>query len=613
MTILVPLIAQALGRSPYEEEVWHYAGHPTPEENTNQYQQQYDQRGRPVNPATRRLNRDIIRAHNEVMLAIGVVEPEETAEEHRRKQESIKRHHAAQNKLAWKLSMANFVIEKALAWLVDGMRRQIMIYKNYAALRPDHLLLVTARSWKSYLLAGLPSFLLSNLYSYMSPSAMPVGSLMYVLESSPSQNPAANRISSLNALGIYMSLHLDIFSFLQRVGLNPTDTILPTWRFFVPGTSISPLPIPPLPSSLTVSSAIGWLGTSAVGLAPFAGFYIWKFWSGRITDVLRLVYHYGIPAPIKRPPQPLADVTPQYYPEGGGPPPGVMENDLPDGPLGTEAAAFSVGTVQPRRQSTVSGTGRAPGSGADDEFASDDDGENEMVRAAIISIEVGPAEPINSNNTTPGNNGDVLGEIRPHLEDTDRPYAPNYRTDMFTLLPSTIAANFLGLSTYRLISTPWEALTFSSIAWLYAARGHGPMGRLPGGAVWGLMNGAGLRGLFTPWRRWESTLVLESLFFNGVCWAGLGLIWILMRNKISDEEWQAREGQELQRRTSAERSREEQLRLERFLAEVRREQQEALAAVEEADRAAVERAAAERREFNMPMRRSEEEDIGNEF
>lgn len=395
---------------------------------------------------------------------------------------------------------------------------------------------------------------MSSLYEYMwFPDLL--DSATYVLSNTSARISLI--FSSFDYLVTYIRLHLEIFSFLQRVGLNPTDTILPTLEFFVPGTSISPLPIPPLPSSFTFGSAITWLGTCAVGLAPFAGFYLWKRYSIQLTDILKYKYHSVIPAPVNRRKwfrQPLGDVTSQYYPEGGGPPPGATENGLPeDGTFGngsgsaldshTEAAAFPVGTVQPRRQSTVSGTARPPGS-AEDEFGSDDDGENEMVRAAIISIEVGPAEPANG---APGNNatGDVLGEIRPHMENKpDTPHEPVYRENTFTLLPSFFAASILGLSTFRIISTPWEAFTLSSIAGLYAARGHGPMGRLPGGEVWGLMNGLGVRGLFTPWRRWESTLALEMILFNGVGWAGLGLSWILMRSKMSDEEWEEREKKE---------------------------------------------------------------------
>lgn len=47
-------------------------GEPDPHEP----EKQYDGTGRIVNPRTKRIIKDIIRAHNEVMLVIGVAEPE---------------------------------------------------------------------------------------------------------------------------------------------------------------------------------------------------------------------------------------------------------------------------------------------------------------------------------------------------------------------------------------------------------------------------------------------------------------------------------------------------------------------------------------------------------
>ena len=62
------------------------------EDDPRQPAQEFDARGRPINPRTKRINRDIIRAHNEVMLVIGVAEPENStsnleAESHRRHEE----------------------------------------------------------------------------------------------------------------------------------------------------------------------------------------------------------------------------------------------------------------------------------------------------------------------------------------------------------------------------------------------------------------------------------------------------------------------------------------------------------------------------------------------
>ncbi|KAM0435325.1 hypothetical protein ACHAPT_003419 [Fusarium lateritium] len=70
-----PLTAQALGRSPYDDVV-EWDGDHDDQQDDGSTQQQYDNRGRPINPETKRINRDIIRAHNEVMLVIGVAEQE---------------------------------------------------------------------------------------------------------------------------------------------------------------------------------------------------------------------------------------------------------------------------------------------------------------------------------------------------------------------------------------------------------------------------------------------------------------------------------------------------------------------------------------------------------
>lgn len=54
--------------------------------------QQYDHRGRPINPESKRINKDIIRSHNEVMLVVGVAEPENPQSE---PEAELKRQHFA--------------------------------------------------------------------------------------------------------------------------------------------------------------------------------------------------------------------------------------------------------------------------------------------------------------------------------------------------------------------------------------------------------------------------------------------------------------------------------------------------------------------------------------
>ncbi|RYP08008.1 hypothetical protein DL764_002154 [Monosporascus ibericus] len=68
---LGPLTSQALGRSPHDDVV-EGSGEAYPHEP----EKQYDEKGRVINPQTKRTIKDFIRAHNEVMLVIGVAEPD---------------------------------------------------------------------------------------------------------------------------------------------------------------------------------------------------------------------------------------------------------------------------------------------------------------------------------------------------------------------------------------------------------------------------------------------------------------------------------------------------------------------------------------------------------
>lgn len=117
-----PLTAQALGRSPYDPEPAEGEG----EETNASPNQQYDARGRPTNPETKRINRDIIRAHNEVMLAVGVAEAENhtTAPEW----ESNRQHDAYETNIGIRLIWASKrCIEMVGVFGINGLRQRILV------------------------------------------------------------------------------------------------------------------------------------------------------------------------------------------------------------------------------------------------------------------------------------------------------------------------------------------------------------------------------------------------------------------------------------------------------------------------------------------------------
>lgn len=117
-----PLTAQALGRSPYDPEPVGGDGEDTPGSSS----QQYDVRGRPTNPETKRINRDIIRAHNEVMLAVGVAEAENptTAQDY----ESNRQHDAYETNIGIRLIWASKrCIETVGVLGINGLRQRILV------------------------------------------------------------------------------------------------------------------------------------------------------------------------------------------------------------------------------------------------------------------------------------------------------------------------------------------------------------------------------------------------------------------------------------------------------------------------------------------------------
>lgn len=114
-------LTRVKGRSPYDEVVEGEG-----ENDSSQPAQQYDHRGRPINVDTKRINRDIIRAHNEVMLVIGVAEPENPYSGP--EAESQRRHDAYEESIGLKLATpARRCVESVGIFGVHGLRQRILV------------------------------------------------------------------------------------------------------------------------------------------------------------------------------------------------------------------------------------------------------------------------------------------------------------------------------------------------------------------------------------------------------------------------------------------------------------------------------------------------------
>lgn len=109
------------GRSPYDDVV---AGEGVAD--TRQPELTYDHRGRPVNPTSKTINRDLIRSHNEVMVVIGVAEPDvpkQTSET-----ESQRRHDLYEETVGIRIdSVARHCMELVGIVGIAGLRQRILV------------------------------------------------------------------------------------------------------------------------------------------------------------------------------------------------------------------------------------------------------------------------------------------------------------------------------------------------------------------------------------------------------------------------------------------------------------------------------------------------------
>lgn len=87
--------------------------------------QLYDDRGRPVNPETRRINRDVIRSHNEVMMVIGVAEPDTDVPDAQAVATRKQRYY--EDNAGKRLFFLSGLLQASGIWGVNGMRQRILV------------------------------------------------------------------------------------------------------------------------------------------------------------------------------------------------------------------------------------------------------------------------------------------------------------------------------------------------------------------------------------------------------------------------------------------------------------------------------------------------------
>lgn len=587
---LGPLTSMALGRSPYDDVVYGEG-----EDDPRDPLQLYDERGRPVNPETKRVNKDIIRSHNEVMLVIGVVEAENTLDELRAEHQRRHAHARHDEFVGRNLEWAARVFELGGVWGIGGMRQRILLYKDYSHISFSRLFQVERhiQSPASLWLHGLPAFVLANALDFPW---------------------FANRIMKstlLKSAFIYMQTSLQLWIFLQRVHLLPASASpwFLDWKFFIPFTSSSAIAPCPPPSSLDVRSVVGWLGSVTLSVCPFVAFYLVNGICLAATDMIYDELYDLLPNPSNsEQPRPLgtgfmlpriSDDRETEIPQAQSFPgqessaalpadntsshttPGISQDaNIWDLPQSSDQAtpADDSGQTPDERSTTPPGhpetTPIAPSrprshprrsqSSNTEEFSSDDEATEEVVSATLISFDVenNPDNPDpNDANIPPGV---WSAELRPNpgndspngREGEDgavkrTPPPRMYRDNALTQLPANFAAGILARRVSSIMLAPLEASALRQVAWSWCrARGLStdrlwePVWNWP--LVWRSLRESAFGWSFDPGAGFSLgsavnliALELVHLLFDACLWSAIPLV--VSHYLVSEEQWEKRQ------------------------------------------------------------------------
>ncbi|XDG02183.1 hypothetical protein ABKA04_001798 [Annulohypoxylon sp. FPYF3050] len=467
---LEPLTSLALGRSPYDDVVQGEGPN-----DIHEPEKQYDNLGRIINSRTKQIIKDVIRAHNEVMLVIGVAEPESTGI-NIADLESTKQHQEYESDTGRTLYQLGTSLGILNTWGVLNIRRRILVYKQRADV-------------SSYTETGHP-WLLAGIE--------------------------------------YVRFHLHLFLTMQRLDLIPGSQWLPGLTFFVPFSSASPFSAPPLPETLDAPSVLGWVGQLMVNVAPYATFYVCGYVWQTTCALLRTRIRKRLPRPtfsLKNLTITSTTTTTQRQALPESPTLGEADREIrhqnPEADAPTSLAldqpngeTIPVGSV--RRHSTFS-------SRAGDEYNTDEE-DAEMVNPTLISFDVDTSE------STEPQTGVWSAELRPSFPGDSRQQtkeAPIYAVNPLTSLPSLFASDILSNFVTNILFIPVDSHAFPMVARALAQRRGLPYEDM--------YDGSFLGGL--TWRAIANIIQLDmvKLLFSGEIWAGTTMLSQYLH--VTEDEW----------------------------------------------------------------------------
>ncbi|KAI1096736.1 hypothetical protein F5B19DRAFT_434324 [Rostrohypoxylon terebratum] len=506
---LEPLTSLALGRSPYDDVVQGEGP-----EDIHEPEKEYDGLGRIVNSRTKHIIKDVIRAHNEVMLVIGVAEPESTGI-NMADVELARQHQEYESDTGRTLYQLGASLVILNTWGVLNIRRRILVYKQRADVSFVQLL---QTEWRSH------SFLQLFFAGY--PCHMVTHGLRLTARYLRSYTETGH--PWLLAGIEYVRFHLHLFLTMQRLDLIPGSPWLPSPTFFIPFSSASPFSAPPLPESLDTSSVLGWVGKLLVNVAPYATFYVYgSVWQWTCTK-LRTRIRRRLPRPtfsLKNLTTTANASTTQRQALPESPTLGEADREIrhqnPEADAPTSLTmdqpsgeTIPVGSI--RRRSTLS-------SRAGDEYGTDEE-DAEMVNPTLISFDVDTSE------STEPQTGVWSAELRPNFSGDSRQQAkeaPIYAVNPLTNLPSSFASDILSNFVTNILFIPLASHASPIVARALARRRGLPYEDM--------YDGSFLGGL--TWRAIANIIQLDivNLLLSGEIWAGTTMLSQYLH--VTEEEW----------------------------------------------------------------------------
>ncbi|KAJ5907419.1 hypothetical protein N7495_000101 [Penicillium taxi] len=258
----------ALGRSPYEPPERAVIG--ISDVHADNYSQQYDVRGHPVNPESKALGRELRRAKNDILSTMGiVVSGEDRTASKSDEQEKINQI-AAENDFGLVITTLDQIFVFFGTWWTSSLTARIMTYKHYT----HAALLNVIRSERGatgllgFYCAGIPAWALSSSLAIARdnpPRRLFITLRDYILGFTGSGSLFRGVRLSLNLtyqmarnVMLLLSLETYMYSLLQTLSLVPSNAF-PSIRLAIPFSEQSLVQLPTLPNDFSIPSVGGYL------------------------------------------------------------------------------------------------------------------------------------------------------------------------------------------------------------------------------------------------------------------------------------------------------------------------------------------------------------------